>query len=271
MAAISRIWEQLRYSVYFTQFKTILIKSDTSSNFVHSGFNQEIYFSQYDIQRVAFDPFPFASDTCYSSHLELPSGSDRNTPDPVSGDNWDHIGINLSAPQPESDSTTAPQAYPSLLGPLETISQASSSESNPRKPKSPDLGGATHPLKADVPVITWPSSGSSGRSRTTDLDENRPRRGRRKGFLSPVKRIKISKTRRIGACMFCAVAKVEVLSILLFIANLANKNYSVLAIRMAYARVAKESTNAHDCFQNLRYALEHGFQITLKSFFLVGF
>jgi hypothetical protein len=119
------------------------------------------------------------------------------------------------------DSTTAQGGSPSRLDPWETISQASSSRSNPRKSNSPDLGGASQSLKTAVPVIRWPSPESSDQGRRRDPDENHLRRGGRTGSLPPTKRTKVSETRRIGACMFCALAKVEVLLLLLLV-NLTN-------------------------------------------------
>jgi hypothetical protein len=44
-----------------------------------------------------------------------------------------------------------------------------------------------------------------------------------------------------------------------------------LAIRIAFAPVAKKSTNVHDYFQVLRYVREPGYQITPKCYFLVSY
>jgi hypothetical protein len=167
------------------------------------------------------DHFTFGSDIRYPSHLDLPSESYYNTPSPDFEGTLDQTGIYLSAPQSGCDTTTAQGGSPSLLGPSDTISQASSSGSNHRKSNSPDLGGPSQSLKTAVPVIRWPSPESHDQDRERDFDENHPRRGRRKGSLPPNKRTKVSETRRIGACMFCALAKVEVL-LLLLLAKLAN-------------------------------------------------
>jgi hypothetical protein len=186
--------------------------------------DQGVDVGQFDFRHLgdfASDHFTFGNDTPYPSHLDLPSGSYQNTPSPDFEGTWDQPGIYWSAPESGCDSTTAQGGSPGLLAPSETISRASSSGSNPRKSNSPDLGGANKSLETAVPVIRWPSPESGDQDRRRDPDENHPRRGRRKGSLPPNKRTKVSETRRIGACMFCALAKVEVLLLLLLV-NLAN-------------------------------------------------
>jgi len=120
----------------------------------------------------------------------------------------------LSAP--ECDSTTVQRGSPNFLGPSDTISQASSSGSKPRKSKSPDTKGGTQSQSTAISFIRWPSPDSSDRSRTRDPDEDHSRRGGRKHSLPPTKRAKVSQTRRIGACMSCSIAKVEVILLLLY-------------------------------------------------------
>jgi hypothetical protein len=163
----------------------------------------------------ALDHFAFGNDTHYPSQLDFSSESYQNTPSPDFEGAWDQGGIFFSASQSGRDSNRAQGGSPGLLGPPENISQASSPGSNPRKSNSPDPRGATQSLKTAVPVIRWPSPDSHDQGQRSDPDENYPRRGRRRGSLPPTKRTKVSETRRIGACMFCALAKVEVLLLLL--------------------------------------------------------
>jgi len=194
--------------------KIILIISGTSTLSVHSTLGQGIHASQYDFGHLVdftSDQFTCGGDRRYYPQLDLPPESHQNIPNPDFEDGFDQAGIYSSAPQPGNDSTTLQQDSPNLLAASKTISQASSSGSNPRKSKSPDLGGATQSLKTAVSGIRWPSPESSDQSQIRDPDEKHRRRGRRNGSLPPTKRTKVSETRRIGACMFCALAKVEVL------------------------------------------------------------
>jgi hypothetical protein len=197
--------------------KNILTISDTATLFSPSNLDQRADVRQFNYRHPdtsALDHVTFGSDNTYPVHLDLPSEPYQNTPSSDFEDNW---GIFLSEPQLGCDSTTAQGGSPSRLGPSETISQATSSGSNPRKSNSPDLGGASQSLKTAVPVIRWPSPESSDQGRGRDPDENHPRRGGRTGSLPPTKRAKVSETRRIGACMFCVLAKVEVLLLLLLV------------------------------------------------------
>jgi hypothetical protein len=139
--------------------------------------------------------------TCYSPHLDLPSESHQSTSYPSFENTRDQAGIYLRASQPGRDSTTTQRGSLNVLGSSETISQASSSGSSPKKSKSPDLGGTSQYPETAVSALRW----------IEHPDENHPRRGGRKGSLPPTKRTKVSETRRIGACMLCALGKVEVL------------------------------------------------------------
>ncbi|CZR65269.1 uncharacterized protein PAC_15169 [Phialocephala subalpina] len=172
---------------------------DVTTLFESSRLNVEIDIGQIDYPRIgdfALGQFTYGSDTRYPSHLGLATDSAENTP-PVFEGISDEGGVFLSAPQTGSNPPAGNLGSPNILDPSQTISQAGGSnpKSSSRSPKSA------------VPAIRWTSPESSEHSQRTDPNEKR--RGRRKGHFLPSKRAKVKETRRIGACMLCALAKAE--------------------------------------------------------------
>lgn len=186
------------------------LSSDVSTLLNSSILNTGIDVDQFNFRHVgdfASEQFTYGSNIQYPPHLDFTSDLNRNTPNPDFACTLDQDETFLSAPHSGFDSPPGQRDSPHLLGPFEINSQASSSRSNLKRSKSPDLGGATQCQKTAVPIIRWPSPESSEHSQIRDPNEKR--RGRRKGSLPPPKRTKVSETRRIGACMSCALAKVE--------------------------------------------------------------
>jgi len=183
-----------------------------------------IYFGKYDINyanNISIDPsnfdqlfglvqFPInpSDGTLCPSQLDHHSELYENSPT----QNQPGIYLNI----PECNSTTVQQNSLDFLGLSNTISQASPSGSKPKKSKSPDIKEGSQSKGTDTFFIRWPSPDSSGRNGAGDLDDNNSKRGKRKSALHSMKRIKVSKTRHIGACMSCSIAKIEVILILLY-------------------------------------------------------
>lgn len=190
--------------------KTNILTIEDGFDLLPLDSNHEICASSFSFQPsnqvFGRDQYPSGDPFALASSSELYG----IIPDQVSDTGGDsHF---FSGPQPKYDLAPIQSHIPSLTSTLSTLSEASSSGKNAVESHVPEVPGPEAPgssLRTAV-SIRWPSSPGSADQEGRESNDDRGKRGRRKGSLPATKRIKVSKTRSIRACMGCALARVEV-------------------------------------------------------------